>query len=98
MYKVKQTSFEKMIEMGEYNPKKLQSYDEWKTLSRHVQFQYIRTAIENRRKNLLTQWAETSTVLDFSKKPELAQALKNIESQLKDIEVDRERLFIEYSK
>lgn len=97
MKKQDKIQFSKAIEMGEYNPSFLEKYEEWKTFSRHVQFQYIRTAIENRRKHLLTQWAETSTILDFSKKPELALALKNIEKQLKEVENDRENLFVEYS-
>ena len=91
-------NFEESIEMGEYDVKYLSKYDNWKKLSRHVQLQYIRKAIENRRKNLLSQWAETSTILDFSKKPDLSNALKNIELQLKKIEDDREKLFIIYSK
>ena len=90
--------FEEAIEMGEYDIKYLSKYDKWKKLSRHVQFQYIRKAIENRRKNLLSQWAETSTILDFGKKPDFSNALKNIELQLKKIEDDREKLFIIYSK
>lgn len=91
-------TLQKAIDMGEYNPDYLGKFSEWGALSRHVQFQHIRTAIENRRKHLLTQWAEVSTILDFSKKPELAEALKNIEIQLREIEDDREKLFIEYSK
>lgn len=91
-------TFQKAIEMGEYDPKYLTKFDEWGDLARHTQFQYIKTALENRRKHLLSQWADISTILDFSKKPELADALKNIEVQLHKIEDDRETLFVEYSK
>lgn len=91
-------TFQKAIEMGEYDPKYLARFDEWEGFARHTQFQYIKTALENRRKHLLSQWADISTILDFSKKPELADALKNIEKQLRTIEDDRERLFVEYSK
>lgn len=91
-------NFQKAIEMGEYDPKYLAKFAEWEDFARHTQFQYIKTAIENRRRHLLSQWADISTILDFSKKPELAEALKNIEKQLRIIEDDREKLFIEYSK
>lgn len=91
-------TFQKAIEMGEYDPKYLARFEEWKDFASHMQFQYIKTALENRRKHLLSQWADISTILDFSKKPELAEALKNIEKQLRTIEDDREKLFVEYSK
>lgn len=91
-------TFQKAIEMGEYDSKYLAKFEEWKDFARHTQFQYIKTALENRRKHLLSQWADISTILDFSKKPELAEALKNIEKQLRTIEDDREKLFVEYSK
>ena len=91
-------TFQKAIDMGEYDPKYLSKFEEWNDFARHTQFQYIKTALENRRKHLLSQWADVSTILDFSKKPELADALKNIEKQLRTIEDDRETLFIEYSK
>lgn len=91
-------SFEEAIKMGEYNPKYLETYPEWSQFSRHVQFQYIKKALDNRRKQLLKQWAEVNNILDFSKKPHLAEALKNITKQIKIVEGDREILFVEYSK
>ncbi len=91
-------TLQKAVDMGEYDPKFLSTFAEWHTLSRHVQFQFIRTAIENRRKHLVVQYAEVNNMLDFSKKPHLADALRNIERQLKIIENDREKLFVEYSK
>lgn len=91
-------TLQKAIDMGEYDPDYLSTFSEWHTLSRHIQFQHIRTALENRRRHLITQWAETFNILDFSKKPELAVALKNIEKQLRVIEDDREKIFIEYSR
>ncbi len=87
-----------VIEMGEYKPEYLATFTEWHAVSRHVQFQYIRTAIENRRKHLLTQYAELNNVLDFRLKPHLKKAIDNVLKQLKDIEKDREVLFVEYSK
>lgn len=91
-------TFQKAIDMGEYDPKYLTKFEEWKDFARHTQFLYIKTALENIRKHLLSQWADISTILDFSKKPELADTLKNIENQLHKIEEDREILFVEYSK
>ena len=35
--------------------------------------------------------------VDFSKKPHLKEALKNIETQLHKVEEDREKLFVKYS-
>ncbi len=91
-------TLQKAVDMGEYNPDYLSTFAEWHAFSRHIQFQHIRTAIENRRRHLLQQWAEINNILDFSKKPELADALKNIEKQLRTVEDDRENLFVEYSK
>jgi hypothetical protein len=91
-------TLQKAVDLGEYNPDYLSTFAEWHTLSRHIQFQHIRTALENRRKHLIMQWAEINNILDFSKKPDLAKALKNIEDQLHKIEDDRETLFVEYSK
>lgn len=88
----------KAVEFGEYNPGYLSSFPEWHTLSRFIQFQYIRSAVENRRKQLLMQYAEINNMLDFRLKPQLSDALKSIEKQLKMVEIDREKLFIEYSK
>ncbi len=86
------------IEMGEYDPGYLATFSEWLTLSRHIQFQYIREALDNRHKHLITQWAEVNNMLDFSKKPELSEALENIMQQIKKLEKDREKLYLEYSK
>lgn len=87
----------KAIEFGEYHPKDLSNFAEWHQLSRHAQFELIKQAIINRRQHLLLQWAEINNMLDFSKKPHLKPALKNIESQLKQLEVDREKLYVDYS-
>ena len=40
-------SLAKAIELGEYDPKFLSGFAEWHTLSRHMQFQYIRQALDN---------------------------------------------------
>jgi len=91
-------SFDEAIRMGEYNPKYLANYPEWHQFSRHVQFQYIQKAVENRRRQLLKQWAAVNNILNFSKKPHLAEALENISEQMEVVEDDRETLFVEYSK
>lgn len=91
-------TLQKAVELGEYNPKFLSTFPEWHSLSRHAQFQFIREGLENRRRHLITQWAEINNFLDFRLKPHLKEALKNIELQLKILEDDRERLHLEYSK
>lgn len=91
-------TLQKAIDLGEYKPEYLSTFAEWHTLSKHIQFQYIKTAIENRRKQLISQYAEINNILDFSLKPHLTEALHNIEKQLKMLELDREKLFVEYSK
>lgn len=91
-------TLQKAIEMGEYHPEFLSTFPEWHTFPRHVQFQYIREALENRNRQLLTQWAEISNFLDFSKKPHLNEALASIEGQMKILKEDTEKLYLEYSK
>jgi hypothetical protein len=91
-------TLQEAINMGEYNPEYLSTYPEWHQFSKHTQLQYIRMALENRRKQLLMQWAEINNMLDFRLKPELQEALKNIEKQMKKLAEDREHLFLEYSK
>lgn len=91
-------TLQKAVEMGEYEPKFLSGFAEWHSLSRHAQFEFIRQALDNRRRHLVSQWAELNNVLDFSKKPYLKQGLKNLEEQMKVLDADRERLYLEYSK
>ena len=90
-------SFKEKIELGEYDPEILSLYPEWKTMSPHVQLQYIRAAMDNRRKQLLMQWAELDRSIDARLKPQLETAKKNIERHLKKIEDDRERYYLEYT-
>ncbi len=93
----KAMTLQQAIDFGEYDPDFLATFPEWHNLTRAVQFQYIRRALQNREGNLRIQWAETVNFLDFSKKPELKEALKNIEIQLNKVKMDTERLYIEYS-
>jgi len=57
----------------------------------------IRKALNNRHSQLITQYAELNNVLDLRLKPDVQEAMKNVEKQLKDFEKDRERLYVEYS-
>lgn len=57
------------VEFGEYDPDYLQNFPEWHTLTPNIQWQLIRKALDIRRKQLLTHWAEINNSLDFSKKP-----------------------------
>lgn len=91
-------TLQKAIDLGEYDPSYLATFPEWHDLSRHIQFQYVRDALENRHKQLITHWAEVNNMIDFSKKPQLTEALENIMNQIKKLEKDREKLYLEYSK
>jgi hypothetical protein len=91
-------TLQKAIDLGEYDPSYLSTFPEWNTYSRHIQFEYIRKALENRNYHLIKQWAEINNMIDFRLKPEMAEALKNIEKQLKKLQSDKEKLYFEYSK
>jgi len=97
MNKVTTMTFDKAIELGEYQPEYLAGFPEWHELSRHVQFQYVKKALENRHKQLVQQYAELSNVLDYRNKPSVKDALKNIDKRIHDLLEEKERLFIEYS-
>ena len=96
--KVKSLTLEEAINLGEYDPDYLSTFPEWHTLSRHIQFQYIRKALDNRNRQLLTQWAEINNTIDFRLKPQMAEALQNIQKQMKKLDLDRDNLYFEYSK
>ncbi len=97
MPKTRDMSLDKAISMGEYDPQVLNKYPEWKNFSPHGQLQQIKQGLDNRRKQLLMQWAELDRAIDARLKPNLEVAKKNIETQLKKIETERERLYFEYS-
>ena len=90
-------TLQKAIDLGEYDPGYLSTFPEWQMLSPHVQLQHIKQGLDNRERQLITQWAEVVNVIDFSKKPLLQVALRNIEKQLKKVHSDRERYYLEYS-
>ncbi len=89
-------TLQKAIDFGEYDPKYLSTFPEWHTLSKHIQFQFIKTAIDNRKKQLMMQYAEINNVLDFRLKPELKEVLNNITKQLKILDTDFEKFSMEY--
>ena len=91
-------TLQKSIEIGEYDPNYLATFEEWHTFSKHTQFQLIEQAIENRDRQLIQQWSKISNTIDFSQKPELQEVLRNIEEQRRLLQKDKERLFLEYSK
>lgn len=93
----KSNTFQEAIDLGEYDLKLLSQYPEWKGLSSHAQFQKVREAIDNRRHQLLTQYAEINNMLDFRLKPELNDALNKIKEKLDKLEQDREDLYIKFA-
>lgn len=91
-------TLQKAVDLGEYDPNYLKAFPEWQTLSRHVQFQFIRQGLKNRNSQLFQEYASICNILNFSQKPHLQEALKNIEAQRGKLLTDEERLFEEYSK
>ncbi len=91
-------TFQEAIKRGEYDPKFLEGFAIWHTLSRDVQFEYILEALKNREKQYIRQFAEINNVLDFSKKPQLQQVLVNIQQKIQKLREEKERLYIEYTK
>lgn len=86
------------IDFGEYRPQHLSTFPEWSKLSRHMQWELIGKAMKNRRRQLWMQWAEVNNQPNFSKKPHLQVALKNIEMQVDLLQLDEEQLQVEYSR
>ena len=90
-------TLQKAVDLGEYDPDYLSIFPEWGQLSRHVQWQMVREALHNRRKQLMVQWAEVANQPDLSKKPHLALAMKNIQKHLDHLQGEEEKLQVEYS-
>lgn len=85
------------IDMGEYNPEYLATFAEWHTLSKTMQWNLLKKALDNRERQLLQQWAEVNNVIDFRLKPELKKVLKKIWENRAKVVKDKEALLIEYS-
>lgn len=90
-------TLQKAVDLGEYEPEYLATFPEWHTLSKHVQFQFVKQGLDNRRRQLWLQWAEVNNAPDFRLKPYLAETLKKIEEHIKKLDLDWERLFVELS-
>lgn len=91
-------TLQKAVDMGEYEPQQLANFPEWHTLSTNLQFQFIRQGLKKREQLLNVQWAEMFNISNFSSKPELAGAMKNIEYQRNKVMQDKERIYTEYSE
>ncbi|HSX48627.1 MAG TPA: hypothetical protein VLE44_00010 [Candidatus Saccharimonadales bacterium] len=91
-------TLQQAIDFGEYHPEVLSTFPDFLILSPHAQFQLIRQALDNKNRQLVTQWAEINNFLDFSKKPELKEALDNLNKQIKNLENEREEIYLAYSK
>jgi hypothetical protein len=90
-------TLDKAIELGEYDPNYLATFPEWQEFSRHIQFEYIKKGLQNRRRQIIMQYSELNNVLDLRNKPQVKEAIKNVEKRLQQFTEEREKLFIEYS-
>ena len=90
-------SLDKAIEMGEYDPDFLSQFPEWHSYTRHIQFELIKKALVNRRKQLLLQWMEINRANDYRLKPHLQQASDSIDKQLEKLTHDKEILYAKYT-
>ncbi len=84
----------KAVELGEYDPEVLSRFSEWHLLSKHAQFQLVRKALVNRDLQLRSTWADINNQLNFSKKPYLHAALKNIEREITHLRSEEDRMYI----
>jgi hypothetical protein len=90
-------TLDKAIELGEYDPEYLATFPEWHDFSRHIQWEYINKALDNRHRQIIFQYAELNNVLDLRNKPHVKEAIKKVEKKLQQFAQEREKLFIEYS-
>jgi len=90
-------SLEKAIELGEYQPEFLGKYPEWSGMSSHMQFEFIRRGIDNRRQHLRREYASIVNQPDFSKKNHLKVALQKIVTAQKELIEEEELLQLEYA-
>ncbi len=85
------------VDFGEYDPEYLANFAEWHTLSPHIQWQMVRKALDVRRRQMVTQYAELCNVLDLREKPHIQESIKRVEKQLADLAKDRERLYVKFT-
>ena len=87
----------KAIDLGECDENYLSTFPEWQNLSDNIRFNYLLKAIKNRRQFLRLNYAETFNVLDYSKKPELAEVLNKINARLIELQKEEENYRVKYS-
>lgn len=51
-------TLQKAVDFGEYDPDFLGQFPEWHTLTRHIQFELIKKALENRDRQIWQHYAE----------------------------------------
>jgi len=90
-------SLDQAIELGEYNPEYLAQFPQWQTMSKHMQFELIKKALVNRRKQLLRNWMEVNQANDYRLKPDLHKASEVIENKLEELTRDKEKLYAKYT-
>ena len=90
-------TLQEAVEFGEYDPGFLANFAEWHALSPHIQWQLVRKALDIRRRQMVTQYAELCNVLDLREKPHIQASIKNVERQLSELAKDRERLYTKFS-
>ncbi len=90
-------TLDKAVDMGEYDPEYLSQFPDWHELTRHMQFELIKKALANRRKQLLFQWMEITRANDYRLKPHLAEAASSIDRQLEKLTRDKEHLYAKYT-
>jgi len=90
-------TLDKAIEMGEYDPDYLAQFPEWRSYTHHMQFEFIKKALANRRRQLLFQWMEINKANDYRLKPHLIEASRSIDKQLEKLTKDKEKLYSKYT-
>ncbi|MCS7092082.1 MAG: hypothetical protein NZM26_01880 [Patescibacteria group bacterium] len=86
------------IEYGEYDVAYLSTFPEWHELPKHIQFEYLNEAMDNRRKQLLQHWAYINRTSNWSVRDDLKEISAGIEKQLDELERDRQKIMAEYLK
>jgi hypothetical protein len=91
-------TLQKAIDLGEYDPEYLATFPEWHKLSKHMQWQMVDRALKNRRRQLVVKYAELCNETGFFIKPHLQKAAENIDKKIKSLQVEEEKLSLEFSE
>ncbi|MCX7928740.1 MAG: hypothetical protein N2558_03590 [Patescibacteria group bacterium] len=94
----KRITLRQAIEYGEYDVTYLSTFPEWHELPKHMQFEYLNEAMDNRRKQLLQHWAYINRTSNWSVRDDLKEISAGIEKQLDELERDRQKIMAEYLK